>query len=189
MYGQRGSSDRTTVVHVAAWTSTGERIKKVWAVLSSLDGRSKFTENGRDVQLSVPTGEYILLVEAPGFEAQRQIIKAYGPEVLRTVALPIAKMHGQRTASLAGTIRNYDGDTSRLRVRVVSLYGNELREARIDERGSFSFPVDEGLYLLMTVADVEEGIAMIDSRAVRLSGQQTIEIDLRGKHAVLVSAH
>jgi hypothetical protein len=54
-------------LRVAAWTSRGERIEKIWVVVSSLDGRKRYMGNGRDVALSVPTGEYVLQVEAPGF--------------------------------------------------------------------------------------------------------------------------
>lgn len=55
----------STVVRIAGWTTNGQRIEKIWVDLSSLDGREKYTASGRDVELSVPTGEYVLEVAAP----------------------------------------------------------------------------------------------------------------------------
>jgi hypothetical protein len=53
-YGQ-SSEASATVVRIAGWTTTGERIERIWVVVSSQDGKEKHTANGRDVELSVPT--------------------------------------------------------------------------------------------------------------------------------------
>ena len=82
----------------------GERIERIWVVVSSQDGKEKYTGNGRDVELSVPTGEYVLQVEAPGFQSKRQMLKAYQPAVFRSVALPVARLHGQAASGLKGTV-------------------------------------------------------------------------------------
>lgn len=55
-----------TVVHVAAWTTTGERIDKIWVTVSSLDGTEKYTGSGRDVDLALPTGNYVSSLRASG---------------------------------------------------------------------------------------------------------------------------
>ena len=179
-YGLSGKSP-LTVVQVRAWTTSGERVERIWAVVSALDGRENYKGDGREVRLSVPTGEYMLQVEAPGFQTKRQILRAYQPEVFRSVALPVAWIHGQGASSLTGTIRNYDGDVRELRVRLIGLYGDELRESLVNADDSFSFPADAGAYLLMVVADLDKGVAVIDSRPIRISGKAAIIIDLTGK--------
>jgi hypothetical protein len=186
-YGQ-SSEESSTMVRIAGWTTTGERIEKIWVVVSSRDGKEKYTGSGRDVELSVPTGEYVLQVEAPGFQSKRQMLKAYQPGVFRSVALPVARLHGQTASGLTGTVQNYAGDIRALRVRLVGLYGDELWEAVPDAQGSFRFPADEGAYLLLVVADLEKGLAIIDSRPVRvpLGQEQAITIDVKGKQGTLV---
>jgi hypothetical protein len=56
-----------------------------------------------------------------------------------------------------------------------------------DAQGSFSFPVDEGAYLLLVVADLKKGIAIIDSQpvVVPLGKEQPVTVDLKGKHGVV----
>lgn len=88
-FGQ-SSEAYSTVVRIAGWTTTGERLEKIWVVLSSRDGKEEYTGNGRDVELSVPTGEYVLQVSAPGFQSKRQMLKAYQPAVFSSVAVPVA---------------------------------------------------------------------------------------------------
>ena len=186
-YGQ-SSEESSTVLRVAGWTTTGERIDKIWVVVSSRDGKEKYTANGQEVQLSVPTGEYVLQVEAPGFQSKRQMLKAYRPTVFRSVALPVARLHGQTASGLTGTVQNYSGNIRGLRVRLMGLYGSELWEAVPDANGSFRFPADEGAYLLLVVADLEKGLTIIDSRALRipLGQEQTVTIDLKGKQGTPV---
>jgi hypothetical protein len=186
-YGQ-SSETNSTVVRIAGWTTTGERLEKIWVVVSSRDGREKYTGNGRDVELSVPSGEYVLQVEAPGFQSKRQMLKAYQPAVFRSVALPLAWVHGQIVSSLTGTVRNYEGDIRNLRIRLMGLYGDELWESVPDAQGSFRFPADAGAYLLLVVADLENGIAIVDSQPVQilLGKQQTVAIDLKGKRGTLI---
>jgi hypothetical protein len=186
-YGQ-SSEASSTVVRIAGWTTTGERIERIWVVVSSEDGKEKYGGNGREVALSVPTGEYVLQVEAPGFQSKRQILKAYQPRVFRTVALPVARLHGQAVSGLKGTVLNYPGDIRDLRIRLMGLYGNELCESVPDAQGSFSFPVDEGAYLLLVVADLKKGIAIVDSQPVviPLGKERTIAVDLKGKRGTVV---
>jgi len=181
-YGQSNEA-LSTVIRVAGWTTTGERIEKIWVVVSSRDGKEKYKGNGRDVQLSVPTGEYVLQVEAPGFQSKQQMLKAYQPLVFRSVALPIARLHGQPASSLTGTVQNYPGDIRDLRVRLMGLYGDDLWEAVPDANGSFRFPADEGGYLLLVMTDLKKGIAIIDSQPVviPLGKEQTVTVDLKGK--------
>src|SRR5579864_5813538 len=166
-YGQAGTAGHKTVVQIAGWTTTGERIDKIWAALTSIDGSEKYTANGKIAKLSVPTGEYIMRVDAPGFERRYQLVRAYQPGVFRSVALPVALLDIPMVTSLTGTVRNYGGDMRYLRVRLMGLYGNELRESVLDARGSFSFPVDEGAYILVIVADLGKGISIVESRPVR----------------------
>jgi hypothetical protein len=186
-YGQ-SSEESSTVVRIAGWTTTGERIGKIWVVVSSRDGKEKYTGSGRDVELSVPTGEYVLQVEAPGFQSKRQILKAYQPAAFRSIVLPIARLHGQTASSLRGIVQNYEGNFRNLRVRLMALYGNELWEAVPDEQGAFRLPADEGAYLLLVVADLEKGIAIMDSQPVLIprGKEQTVTVDLRGNHGTLI---
>ena len=186
-YGQ-SSEAYSTRVQIAGWTATGERIEKIWAVLMPIGGTEEHKGSGKLVELSVPTGEYMLRVGAPGFQMRQQVLRAYQPSVFRSVALPIAPPDPSMVSSLTGTVRKYDGDIRDLRVRLMGLYGNELRESVVDAQGSFSFPVDEGAYLLLVVADLEKGIAILDSQPVRilLGKQQTVTVDLKGKPRTLI---
>jgi len=181
-YGQP-SEAFPTAVRIAGWTATGERVEKIFVVLSSQDGREKYTGSGRDVELSVPTGEYVLQVDAPGFQSRRQILKAYQPAVFRSVLLRVAWLHGQPRSSLAGTVENYEGGARNLRVRLLGLYGDELWEAVLDDQGTFRFPADEGAYLLLVVADLEQGVAIIDSLPVVIprGKEQKVSVDLKGR--------
>src|SRR5690349_13031701 len=106
----QSSQAPSTLVRINGWTTTGERIERIWVVLSSRDGQGKYSANGRDIELSVPTGDYVLQVEAPGFQSKRQMLRAYQPAVFRSIALPVARLHGQATARLTGTLQNYAGD-------------------------------------------------------------------------------
>jgi hypothetical protein len=186
-YGQ-SSEASSTVVRIAGWTTTGERIERIWVVVSSEDGKEKYRGNGREVALSVPTGEYVLQVEAPGFQSKRQMLKAYQPTVFRSVALPVARLHGQAVSGLKGTVLDYAGEIRDLRIRLMGLYGDELRESVPDAQGLFSFPVDEGAYLLLVVADLKNGIAIIDCQPVviPLGKERTIAVDLKGKRGTVV---
>jgi hypothetical protein len=71
----------------------------------------------------------VLQVEAPGFQSKRQMLKAYQPAVFRSVALPVARLHRQAASGLKGTLLNYAGDIRDLRIRLMGLYGDELRES------------------------------------------------------------
>lgn len=186
-YGQ-SNEESSTVVRVAGWTTTGDRIEKIWVVVSSRDGKENYKGDGRDVQLSVPTGEYVLQVEAPGFQSKQQMLKAHQPLVFRSVALPVARLHGQTAAGLTGTVQNYSGDIRDLRVRLMGLYGDDLWEVVPDANSSFGFPADEGAYLLLVVADLQKGIAIIDSQPVviPLGKERTVTVDLKGKRGTLI---
>lgn len=186
-YGQSGDANSTTV-RISGWTTTGERIEKIWVVVASRDGKEKYTGNGQDVELSVPTGEYVLQVEAPGFQSKRQMLKTYQPAVFRSVVLPVARLHGQIASGLRGTVKNYDGNIRDLRVRLTGLYGDELWEAVPNEQGSFRFPADEGAYFLLVVADLEKRITIINSQPIHIpfGKQQILTIDLKGKHGIVI---
>ena len=180
------SATADTVLHVAAWTAGGERIQRIWVSVSSLDGREKFAGSGRDVNLTVPAGEFMLQVAAPGFQTSRQLFRAYQPAIFRSAVLPVAWVHGQATPGLTGSVRNYDGDIRNLRIRLMALGGDELREAVPAADGSFTFPVDGGPYLLVTVADVENGTSIMDCKPIRILRSEAVIIDLKGKHGTLI---
>ena len=167
-----------TALRVAGWTSNGERIEKIWVVVSSLDGREKYTRDGRDVELSVPTGEYWLKVEAPGFQSKRQLLKAYQPGVFRSVTLPVAWMHGRTEPRLHAQVVGYQGDLSSVRVRLMALYGSEVMEAVPDREGAVSFPASAGIYVLVTVVDTKLGATVADWREIRVPNAATLMIDL-----------
>ena len=182
--GVRGQVPRAgeTALRIAAWTPTGERVEKIWVVLSSFNGQEKYTGNGRDVELFMPPGDYILQVEAPGFESKRQVLRAYGPATFRSVTLPVAGVHGQAKSSLSGRVIGYKGNLSTVRVRLMALYGTEVREAVPDKEGGISFPADPGIYILVTVVDKEDGAAVADWREVRITGSNVVTIDLSQYH-------
>lgn len=183
-YGQPGGKF-STVVRVAGWDTAGGRVPRIRVVLSSLVTKEEYTADGRDVQLSVPTGEYLLQVGAVGFQAKRQVLKAYQPAVFRSVELPLAWIHGQAASGLTGTVQNYSGDIRDLRVRLMGLYGDTVWEAVPDAQGAFKFPADAGTYLLVVVADLDKGAAVVDSQPVRIpfTEQVAVTVDLKGKRA------
>ena len=177
----QGSGLGNTVLRVAAWTSSGERIEKIWVVVTSLDKKNKYTGNGRDVKLSVPVGQYVLRVEAPGFQSMRQMVTAYQPTVFRSFALAVAYLHGQMESTLSGKVVGYKGDLSTIRVRLMAaLYGCEVVEAVPDRGGIISFPVDSGVYALITIVDQVHGPKVADWREIRINGAETVTSDLTG---------
>ncbi len=165
-------------LQVAGYNSIGERIDRLWVVLTSLDGREVYRENGRDVTISVPQGDYALKVEAPGFEAQRQLVRVYRPKTYRSVMLPTSYIYGQTAPGLSGKIVKYQGNLSLVRVRLISMYGSDVMEALPDKNGAFDFPAHSGSYILMVLADDRGGPTAVDWRTVRIQGQETIAIDL-----------
>ncbi|MGC2656450.1 MAG: hypothetical protein WA324_00625, partial [Bryobacteraceae bacterium] len=154
----------STEVRIAGWNSLGERIPNIGVTLTSREGHKKFEGNGLDVRLSVPTGDYILRVSAPGFESRDQFLRAYQPAVFRSVALPVAWIQGQRKSGLSGTLKNYDGDEQNLRIRLMGLYGDVLWEAKPDAQSAFRFPADAGAYILLVVVDLRKGLSLLESR-------------------------
>jgi hypothetical protein len=185
---ERSAAAYSAVVQVAGWTTTGVRLEKIWAVLEPIGGGKEYRGSGKLVELSVPTGEYLLQVSAPGFLPRWQVFRVSQPTVFRSVALPIAPPHGSASSSLTGAVHNYDGDPRGLRVRLMGLYGSEVWESVLDALGSFSFPADEGIYLLVVFASVDGGTVVLDSRplAIRLGQRQTVLVDLKGKQGELI---
>ncbi len=92
--------------------------------------------------------------------------------------LPVAYIYGQTVPNLSGKIVEYHGDLSLLRVRLISMYGSDVQEARPNEGGNFDFPVDNGSYVLMSVIDGEGGPIVADWRNIRIQGRQSVTIDL-----------
>ena len=125
---------RSVALRVAGWTTTGERIEKIWAVLTPLGGGDAHEGSGKLVKLSVQTGDYILRVSASGFRMRQEVLRAYQPSVFRSVALRVAVVEASTVSSLTGTVRSYDGNVRDLRVRLMGLYGDELWEAVPDPR-------------------------------------------------------
>src|SRR5947208_2811465 len=74
-----------SVVHVEGRTATADRIEKIDVVLTPISGGPEHKGSGQTVELSVPTGDYILRVDGPGFEGRRQMLRVYQPETFRTV--------------------------------------------------------------------------------------------------------
>ena len=137
----------------------------------------------------MPTGDYILKVESPGFASRSQVLRVYQPRVLRTATLPLGSLGFPLHPALTGKIINYSGDIKDLRVRLMALYGSELREGSVDRHGSFTFPVDEGTYLLVTVADLPAGMMILDTTPLRLrpeAGEVSVTVDLKNKHGTPV---
>ncbi len=178
-YGQPDGGN-VAEVRIAGWTTSGERIERIWVVVSTLDCRDTHQGNGRDVVLSVPVGDYVLRVAAPGFQTTHQILKVYRPSVFRSVVLPVSYIHGQKESGLTGTVRHHGPDNRKLRIRLMSLYGDEVWECVPDADGSFRFPATAGAYLLVVVADLPESFSVLYSEPVRIAhGQQlSVSVDL-----------
>jgi len=175
------------VVEIRVWDASGYRIEGERVTLTPVGGGDDYNASGKKVELSVPPGEYILRVQAPGFEARREILRVYEPRVLRSIALQVAPPHGAAFPSLKGKVVNYGGNVKDLRIRLMALYGDGLREARVDARGSFAFPTDNGAFLLVTVADLSSGIAILDIRPLRIVGAEAVTVNLKGKTGELIT--
>ena len=163
-------------LHVAGWTSEGERVERIWILLTSLYGKESYSGNGRDVDLSVPTGKYTLQVSAPGFESQRQLVRVYQPDTLCTVMLPVVWLHGQKESSLSGKLRGNSSDISKVRIRLVALYGGEIFEGVPDRVGNFVLPANPGIYTLMTVIDKEREPVIADWRVVHIKRGEAVNV-------------
>jgi hypothetical protein len=62
------------VVHVEARNALADRIDRIDVVLTPTLGGTEYKATGQTVEISVPNGNYILRVDAPGFEGRRQMI-------------------------------------------------------------------------------------------------------------------
>ena len=167
-------------LRVEAFTSSGERISKIYATVEPLSGHEKYKGEGRGVLLSIPVGNYTLTVQSPGFRTTQQLLTVYAPSVLRTVLLPVAPLHGQTFPTLSGQIAGFRGDPMRPRIRLVPMFGADVKEVHPDEAGRFSFRFDPGPYVLMTVIDSESGPTVADWRQLTLIGTRDVTIDLSG---------
>lgn len=125
---------------------------------------------------SVETGDYLLTVDAPGFQRSREILSVYQPKVLRTVLLRLG--YEMRPLSVSGHVRNYRGKLRDVRIRLNSLYGNVLRESTLGNDGSFYFPAEWGTFLLLVLADEPKGPFILDSRTIVVAGEEVVTIDL-----------
>ena len=180
LLGQEAST-KDTLFRVAGWTPAGDRLNKIWVTMSSSSGREKFAANGRDVEMRIPTGTYLLDVEAPGFAKRQQIVKALQPSTFRSAVLPVAPLHGDTPTIITGSVHNYDGNLRNVRIRLMPLYGAEIQESLINADGGFSFPADNGQHLLLVIADLKAGATILYSRLLRIDGSQVIPIDLKVK--------
>jgi hypothetical protein len=54
-------------------------------------------------------------------------------------------------------------------------------ESRVDSKGSFTFSIREGVYQLVTLADSDKEMMVIDVRGIAVHGLHKIVIDLKGK--------
>ena len=171
--------EHSSVVHIETWGPDGRKIERAWVVLTALGGSEAYKGSGVQIAVRAPTGLYTLQVDSPGFEGRRELLRVYEPDVFRTVILNVARLDSQDAGRLAGVVHNYDGDPRVLRMRLVSLYGNELRESRLDAHNSFSFPVDQGYYMLLTVADLVGGPRVLDTKSIRITAKEAVAIDLK----------
>lgn len=128
---------------------------------------------------SAETGDYILQVNAPGFQTSRELLRVYQPKVLRTVLLRLGYEFDEY--SLSGRVTGYPGNLAKVRIHVTSLYGNVLRESTVDHDGSFYFPVQWGPFLLLAIADESGGPVILDSMPVVIKGKEVVTLDLSGK--------
>jgi hypothetical protein len=188
------ASVRWATVEVAAWTAIGDRIEKISVVLTPVTGGQDFKASGRLAKLSVPTGDYIMRVDAEAFRTRRQLMHVYQPVVFQTVSLRIAQVEASPPGSslVKGSVRNYDGDFQELRVRLMPLYGAEVRESVPDKHGLFELVAENGFYLIVTVVDLARGgVAILDTKPVQIRDDTVITIDLQGKRPerVLSPAH
>jgi hypothetical protein len=176
-------------VEIDVRDTNGDRLDTASVVLSPTYGGKNWEASGKvPVKMMVPTGLFTMQADAHGFETRRELLRVYYPRVLRTITL-LDAYHGLLNSGLTGSVRNYPADRNTLRVRLVALYGNELMETAVDKRGSFSFPADPGFYLLMTIDDRQGTPSILDSRAIRVQGKESIVVDLKGKEQGSVGSH
>ncbi len=94
------------------------------------------------------------------------------------LVLPPAWLHGQTETSLSGRIVGYTGDMSKVRARLVGMYGGAMMEAIPDKEGNFSLPANRGIYILMTVIEKGTDPSVADWRELRVTGADTVTVDL-----------
>jgi hypothetical protein len=128
---------------------------------------------------SVETGDYLLEVNAPGFQSSRELLGVYQPRVLRTILLRLGYEFDEY--SLSGHVRGYPGSLGKVRIHLTSLYGNVLRESTVDRDGSFYFPAQRGPFLLLAIADEPAGPAILESMPIVIKGKEVVTLDLSGK--------
>src|SRR5581483_11632681 len=96
---------------------------------------------------------------------RHELVEVYDPMFFRTVALPLART-AALPSGLNGTVKNYDGELRTLHIRLMALYGSEVYETLSDANGTFSFLADEGLYMLVIIADGDKLRTLLESKPV-----------------------
>lgn len=130
---------------------------------------------------SIETGQYLLTIDAPGFQRSRETISVYQPSVLRTALLRLAYEFDEY--SVSGRVKGYPANPGKIRVRLISLYGNVLRESTVDHDGSFYFPAQQGPFLLSVLADEADRPIVLENRAVFIKGKEVVTIHITGHPA------
>jgi hypothetical protein len=170
-------------VEIEGWNAEGHQVEALSLELTPVRGGQRYSASGKahSISIHVPLGAYFLRVKSDGYRDIYQYLVVGSSKIFQTVMLSSDINDWADKAPLNGTITNYDGDVKALRVRLVGLYGNDFIESRVDSKGSFIFAIREGIYQLVTLADSNSEIRVLDVRGIAVHGLRKIVIDLKGK--------
>jgi hypothetical protein len=174
------AQQKLVTVRIVARTTIGDRIENINVELTPITGGQHYSFSGKS-DIAVSPGGYILRTEAHGFLSQTQLLKVFEANVLRTVMLPVMVPDAYQQTKINGSVKNYAGNLQDIRIRINSLYGDEVRESNLDSRGMFDIPVEAGSYAVLTLADLDNRLLILDSRFVHIVDNQRITIDLQGR--------
>lgn len=104
--------------------------------------------------LELQRGSYAIVVDVPGFDTFRSTVVIDQPEQILSIAMRLgAYERAQVPCSINGTVDQFQGG---IRVRLISMFGAEVRDAPVKDDGAFQFGTLEcGAYMLVAIRDAE----------------------------------
>lgn len=126
----------------------------------------KATWNSGVYEVDVPNGEFQLSVVSRGFALFKRQVEISHPEERIIASLRVGTIDFTSRDMLSGQISGLSWDSAPIWIRLVPVFGYQIKEDLVRKPGSFQFSgVAGGEYLLLVV----KGESVIDLRRIRVT--------------------